>query len=275
MRTTESIIVGTNRNNQRIYIKRPCKEFDGITAYRDAFANEAQNGMQCNHPHLLRYMGMEEDEQGPFIALEYIPSMPLNRAVVEDSLNIRTEQEAKSIMMQLIDAVEYLHNKGIHHLNIRPENILITKRAHDVKLINPSSTYLHCQPSFFLLKEKYTAPELFADSEDINYQVCDVYSIGKVMEYLYSFCNLSTGTSRIIRKATHPNPAKRYGHVGLMKKELEQARYIDWSIQVLKLTAAAIFFGGIYYGFKDDEASEENIQFAQDHILYNRQHQQC
>ena len=264
MRITESIITGTGNNKQRLFIKRPLKEFIGIAAYRKAFADEAEIGLGCIHPHLLRYVGLEEDEQGEYMALEYTPSLPLNRALVEDSLDIHSEKEAKFLMMQLFDAVEYLHGKGICHLNIRPENIYITRKAHDVKLANPAWTYLHCQPSFFLIKEKYTAPELFEEENPINYTACDIYSLGKVMEYLFSFCNLSAGIRRVIRKATQKAPEKRYATIAEMRKALQQTTSIDMGFTLAKIAAAALFLGLVYYGFKDEPASEESIQFAQE-----------
>ena len=264
MRITESIITGTGNNKQRLFIKRPLKEFIGITAYQKAFANEAGIGLGCIHSNLLRYIGLEKDEQGGYIALEYTPSLPLNRALVEDSLDIHSVKEAKFLMMQLFDAVEYLHGKGICHLNIRPENIYITRKAHDVKLANPAWTYLHCQPSFFLIKEKYTAPELFEEENPINYTACDIYSLGKVMEYLFSFCNLSAGIQRVIRKATQKAPEKRYTTIAEMRKALQQATSIDIGFTLAKIAAAALFLGLIYYGFKDEPASEESIQFAQE-----------
>ena len=264
MRITESIITGTGNNKQRLFIKRPLKEFIGIAAYQKAFANEAEIGLGCIHSNLLRYIGLEKDEQGGYIALEYTPSLPLNRALVEDSLDIHSVKEAKFLMMQLFDAVEYLHGKGICHLNIRPENIYITRKAHDVKLANPAWTYLHCQPSFFLIKEKYTAPELFEEENPISYTACDIYSLGKVMEYLFSFCNLSAGIQRVIRKATQKAPEKRYTTIAEMRKALQQATSIDMGFTLAKIAAAALFLGLIYYGFKDEPASEESIQFAQE-----------
>lgn len=256
--------IGTDTNKQRFYIKRPLKEFAGINAYRKAFADEAETGLQCNHPNLLRYLGLEQDEQGTYIALEYTPSLPLNLALVEDSLDIHSVKEAKFLMTQLLDAVEYLHTKELCHLNIRPENIFITRKAHDVKLANPAWTYLHCQPSFFLIKEKYTAPELFEDQTSINYKACDIYSLGKVMEYLFSFCNLSAGIQRVIHKATQKAPEKRYANIAEMRKALQQSTSIDLGISIGKVAAVGLLLGLVYYGFKDEPASEESIQFAQE-----------
>ena len=264
MKTTESIIIGTNREKQRIYIKRPCKKFAGITTYRNAFVEEARIGQTCTHPNLLRYLGLEDNEQDMYIAMEYLPTLSLNRAVVEESMNIRTEKKTRRIMMQLLDAVEYLHNHDICHLNIRPENILITRRAHDVKLINPVSTYLHCEPSFFLIKEKYSAPELFDEKEPSDYKRCDIYSLGKVMDYLYSFSNLSTGARQIIRKATNENPGKRYNSIADMRKAIKQSFIVNLGVNILKGAAVITILGILYNGLKNDAVTEENIHFAEE-----------
>ena len=270
MRITEPITAVT-KGNRKMYVKRPCKEFAGIAAYRKAFMQEAEEGKAYAHPNLLKYLGAEEDEQGIYIALEYIPALPLNRAVVEESLHINTEVEAKRIMMQLLDAVEYLHAKGIAHLNIRPENILITRRAHDVKLINPASAYLHCQPSFFLIREKFSAPELFAEEDPQNLTACDIYSLGKVMEYVYSFCNLSAGASRIIRHATSEDPSKRYTSIAAMREAMKQSALVNLTANLLKGAAAVAVLGLIYTGLKDDSVSEENIHFAEEVELHRKE----
>lgn len=271
MKITESLTIGTYKDKQRIYIKRPCKEFASISIYHRAFIQEMETGKECVHPNLLRYIGMSTDEQGEYIALEYIPALPLHKAVVEESINLHTVSQAKKIMMQLFDAVEYMHGKGICHLNIRPENILITRRALDVKLINPASAYLDCQPSFFLFKGKYAAPELFNQNEMPPPIACDIYSLGKIMEYLYSFSHLSIGVQRIIDKATNNCPEKRYSTIADMRKALQKARITDWSITLLKSTAILGLLTLLYWGIKDENTTEESIHFAREVEMHRKE----
>lgn len=271
MKITVPITIETNRDKEKRYIKRPRKEFAEIIAYREAFIQDAEEGRECRHPNLLQYIGLGEDEKGKFIALEYLPTLPLNRAIVEESMGLHTEKEARKVMMQLLDAVEYLHEKGLYHLDIRPENILITRRAHDVKLTGRAATYLHCQPSFFIIKERYTAPELFHEEEVTDYRRCDIYALGKVMEYLYSFSHLSTGVQRVIRKATQENPTNRYASIAQIKKALEQSVYFNGVIAAVKGLAALAVLGLLYYGLKDEATTEENIHFAEEVELQRRE----
>lgn len=263
MKMTEPIIIGTNKEGKKIFIKRPCKEFAAIDSYQKAFAAEARQGKEWAHPNLLQYIGLEKDEQGTFIALEYIYSVPLNRALLDALLCINTPKDSKQIMNQLMDAVTYLHSRNICHLDIRPENIFITRSAHDVRLANPANTYIACTPSFFIYKERYTAPELFKENS-IPSPACDIYSLGKVMEYLYCYSYLSVGIRRIIRKATHPNPAKRYASVEAMQKAFNRARYIDGCVTVAKGVAAIAILALFYIGLQDEPVSTETMQFVEE-----------
>lgn len=272
MKLTEPITVGTNKEGKKIYIKRPCRQFASIASYREAFLAEARQGKEWNHPNLLSYIDVQEDEKGMFIALEYIPALPLNKILPDAAFHINTAPESKKIMNQLMEAVSYLHAQHICHLNIRPENIFIAKSSHTVRLANPGNTYAGYTPSFLIYKEQFSAPELFNE----NYAptpACDIYSLGKVMEYLYSYSHLSYGIRRIIRKATQADPAKRYADIKEMQQAFHASRYADWGVRVAKGVAAIGILVLAYYGLKEEPASTESLQFLEDTTLRHRQAQ--
>lgn len=272
MKLTEPITIGTNKEGKRIYIKRPCRKFASMSSYLEAFAAEARQGVECSHPNLLSYLGLQEDEKGLFIALEYIPALPLNKALLDAVLHINTPSESKRIMNQLMDAVAYLHSRNICHLNIRPENIYITKGSHEVRLANPENTYANCTPSFFIYKEQFTSPELFEEN-GIATPASDIYSAGKVMEYLYSYSHLSFGIRRIINKATQADPARRYGSIKEMQEAFNRSRYLDAGVQITKGVAAIGIFALLYYGLRDEPVSTETLQFIEDTTLRHKQAQ--
>ena len=241
MKVTEPISIGTNNEGKKIFIKRPCKKFADIAAYQEAFAAEATQGMGWAHPNLLNYISLQMDEQGWYITFEYTPAVPLNRALLDGVLQINTVTEFKQIMNQLMDAVAYLHSRNICHLDLRPGNIFITKGTHDVLLANPANIYVSYTPSFFIFKEKYAAPELFKENT-VPTLACDIYSLGKVMEYLYSYSHLSPGI-----------------------------RYIDRTVQVIKGIAAVTVILLAYYGLREEPADKETLQFIEEVKHINRQ----
>lgn len=272
MKLTEPITIGTNKEGKRFFIKRPYRKFASIASYQEAFIAEAKQGAEWNHPNLLSYLGLQKDEEGLFIALEYVPAISLNKALQDAVIRINTPAESKRIMDRLMSAADYLHSKNICHLNIRPENIYITKSEHDVRLANPGNTYANHTPSFFIYKEQFTAPELF-EEDNIPTPACDIYSLGKIMEYLYSYSHLSFGIRRIINKATQTNPAKRYADVKEMQEAFRRYHHADWGIQFIKGIAAIGVLALIYYGLRDEPVSTETLQFIEDTTLRNRQAQ--
>lgn len=260
MKATEPISVEVNKEGKKIFIKRPCKKFAAIAAYQKAFAAEAIKGKEWAHPNLLEYIGLEKDETGAYIALQYIPAVPMSRALPDATLSINNSKDSKQIMNQLMDAVAYLHSRNVCHGDIRPENILITRSAHDVRLANPAYTYINSSPSFFLYKEQYSAPELFKEGTVLD-TACDIYSLGKVMEYLYSYSHLSIGIRCVIRKATRPNPAERYASVAEMQKAFNRAPHTDRCVAACKGIAAIGILALCYSGLKEEPASDEALQF--------------
>lgn len=263
MKVTEPIIVGTNEEGKKIFIKRPCKEFAGIAAYQEAFAAEAKQGTVLSYPSLVSYIGLQQDEKGAFIALEYIPSYLLNRVLVESFLPINNYTDSKRIMNQLMDAVIYLHSKGIYHLNIRPESVLIRKGNCNAYLANPANTYIESNPSFFLLKEQYSDPELFNENWTPS-PTNDIYSLGKLMEYLFSYSHIGYGISRVIHKATQVNPVKRYASVEEMKQAFNRSRQADRIMYLYKGIATAGLLALVYYGLKDEAVSTETLHFIEE-----------
>lgn len=272
MKLTEPITIGTNEEGKRIYIKRPCRQFASIASYQEAFIAETRQGREWSHPNLLSYIDLQKDEEGMFIALEYVAAIPLNKVLQDAVFHVNTYSESKRIMNQLMDAVAYLHSRGICHLNIRPENIFITKSSHNVRLANPANTYATCTPSFFIYKEQFSAPELFKENSSPT-PACDIYSLGKVMEYLYSYSNLSYGIRRVISKATQADPRKRYADIKEMQEAFNRSRYPDWGVRIAKGATILGLLVLVYYGLKDDPVSTETLQFIEDTTLRHKQAQ--
>jgi hypothetical protein len=271
MNHTESFTFELTADGRRVHVKYPVSQFATIPAYRRLFAEEAHTGQKWNHPHILKYLRFNDQTDDVSIEMEYIPALTLHEALLEEPLGINTVRESRQIMRQLMDAVEYLHEQDVLHLDLRPENILITRSAHDVKVMNPASFYVGQTPSFFIYKERYTAPELFAEGSKPS-PAADIYSLGRIMEYLFSYSTLTAGISKVIARATADDPAQRYPTVKEMRKALIRSRKVDRLWLAAKGIAALIVLIFVYQMFSDDRVSTDIVPPTADSTYSRRPH---
>lgn len=77
------------------------------------------------HPNIVNLLDSFESETHTYIVLEYCSMGDLYEAIRQDKGPKETEH-VRSFMLQLLDAIEFLHRRGIFHRDIKPENIFLT-----------------------------------------------------------------------------------------------------------------------------------------------------
>ena len=92
----------------------------------ERFEREAQAASALNHPHICTVHDIDEADGQPFIAMELLEGASLRSRIQGRPLPIR---EILDLGVQLADALDAAHAKGILHRDIKPENIFITPRG--------------------------------------------------------------------------------------------------------------------------------------------------
>jgi len=75
------------------------------------------------HPNILRLFGYFYDETRVYLILEFAPQGELYKLLKKKGQF--SNEEAASYILQMIDALEFCHNKNVIHRDIKPENILV------------------------------------------------------------------------------------------------------------------------------------------------------
>jgi serine/threonine protein kinase len=87
------------------------------------------------HANIVRPVGFDPLAQPPYLATEYIAGSSLRPWIAEKRLN---DRQAANILRQILQALQFAHERGIIHGDIKPENVLLDEEA-DKGFADPGS----------------------------------------------------------------------------------------------------------------------------------------
>ena len=170
------------------------EETDRDVTALERFVREARSASSLNHPGICTIYAIEEHEKRTFIAMELLEGQALDKVLTAGPLAVARTVE---IGMQLADALDAAHKKGVVHRDIKPANIFVTDRG-TVKVLDfglaklvrdktdglggetiGASATLLTNPGMAVGTVAYMSPEQ-ARGEEIDAR-SDLFSLGAVL----------------------------------------------------------------------------------------------
>ena len=216
------------------FLKRLKPDLVNDIRYQEAFRKEFETGYRLEHPNLVRYISETDDG----ILMEYIDGETLSQRIVSNPDYFKNRKNTDKFIRQLLDVVGCLHSHQVLHLDLKPDNILLTRINNDVKLIDLGCCYTDAFQDTTGHSKGYAAPEqLRGEQTDVR---TDIYAIGRILEKL----PISHYYDKVIARCTAFYPADRYQTIGDILCDINRKpRYFYWiaAIVIAMVLASVIW----------------------------------
>jgi serine/threonine protein kinase len=107
---------------------------DLVERFLNKFIKEARTLSQLDHPNIIRILDIFKENGTAYYVMDYIEGSSL-----EDIVNSRgalSESEAITYIKQVANALEYIHQRSINHLDVKPANIMVRRSDNKAILID-------------------------------------------------------------------------------------------------------------------------------------------
>jgi tRNA A-37 threonylcarbamoyl transferase component Bud32 len=110
------------------------KEFEDeeLKEARLRFYREAESAGRLTHPNIITVFDAGEDKGLAYIAMEYVPGIPLRSFT--DPKKLLAPKRALELAAATAEALDYAHNQGVIHRDIKPANLLYNPREGSLKI---------------------------------------------------------------------------------------------------------------------------------------------
>ncbi len=102
--------------------------------YQRQFQDEARRLAACVHPNIVRVSDFFHEDGLPYMVMDYIPGQTLDRVVFPD--RPLPEAIATHYIRQIGAALQVVHQNGLLHRDIKPQNIILRRGTQEVVLID-------------------------------------------------------------------------------------------------------------------------------------------
>ncbi|WP_084036867.1 serine/threonine-protein kinase [Haloechinothrix halophila] len=152
------------RLGRKVALKVIGEHLGADAEFRERFVDEARNTAAIDHPNIVPLYDFGELDGMHYIGMRLVDGSDLASLISEGPMR---PERAVGLLEQVADALDTLHRRGLVHLDVKPANVLVTKRESikehvyvaDFGLTRRGATGHRTRGGDFLGSPTYAAPE--------------------------------------------------------------------------------------------------------------------
>lgn len=247
----------------------------GSSAIAERFKREARILIDFKNDNIVRVFDHFKEGSSYYMVLEYVDGMSLDQLLKRQ--RILSSELALTVFLETCKALSYAHAMGVIHRDIKPGNILISRKG-DIKLADFGIAASEEDVDSGLTKEgmtlgtpSYMPPEQIENSKNVDKRA-DIYAMGVMLYEMVTGkkpypANFSAETvmmirkgrfrrarkingrvhplvDRLIKRLIQPNPARRFQDIDAVIKLVER-HLRRYQAEPIKAALAALMRGSI------------------------------
>lgn len=223
-----------------VALKILAPELSGAPAFAERFAREAQSLAKLNHSNIVAVFDFGRAGGFYYFLMEFVDGTNLHTLMQDKPLS---PDEARRITLEICQALQFAHEEGVVHRDIKPPNVLIDKKGR-VKIAdfglaklaekNGQAPAREALTTAVMGTPHYMAPEQIETPWAVDHRA-DLYSLGVVFYEMLTgelplgrfpppSCKTGAGDARldeVVLRALEKDPNRRYQHASEMRAAVE------------------------------------------------------
>lgn len=202
---------------------------------------------EVSHKGQLHFTPNEGDDGVYAVAVEVGNYQTLEQLINDDPAIVARNEFVNSIIRDLFDVASDLHNKEIYYVCFSPSNILMRKNDNAVRLLFHGSFFTKLdQDILYDGVEQFIAPEVFSGNPIDGRS--DIYSLGKLILWLYESSGIPFELKKVVNKAIAENPEDRFASIEDFRSAINRVRTIRRTAVTAGMAAAiALLIVGLFF----------------------------
>jgi len=207
-------------------------------AFAERFSREARALAKLNHPNIVSVHDFGQTGSYCYFIMEFVDGVNLRQMEQTQRL---TPEQAIEIIPKICDALQYAHDEGVVHRDIKPGNVLIDKKGRVkiadfglAKLLGKKEGEAHLTQSNVVMgTPHYMAPEQMNNPLTVDHRA-DIYSLGVVFYEMLTGelpigrfappsqkVQMDVRLDEVVLRTLESEPARRYQHVSEVRSDVE------------------------------------------------------
>lgn len=168
----------------------------------ERFVREGRILARLNHPNVVRVQDLFEERNTAYLVMELLVGRTLQQELEAQSERRLLPERVTEIIEPLVRALEQVHQAGIYHLDLKPDNVMLTTEGRVVLVDFGAARQGFSSRSTQAYTLEYAAPEVIA-GKDVGPQ-SDIFELGMMLYEMLTGERPASALNRLLKDTWEP-----------------------------------------------------------------------